>query len=48
MLLNELRDTLSHEETKRIREKHYKKKVVYNLKNGKRFNKQRKEIINEY
>ena len=31
MLLNELRDNLSHEETKRSREKLYKKEAVYNF-----------------
>ena len=31
MLLNELRDNLSYEETKRIGEKLYKKEVAYNF-----------------
>ena len=31
MLLNELRNNLSHEETKRITEKLYKKEAVYNF-----------------
>ena len=35
-LLNELRDNFSYEETKRIREKLYKKGAVYNFFNGKR------------
>ena len=31
MLLNELRSNLSHEETKRIRERLYKKEAFYNF-----------------
>ena len=31
MLLNELRSNLSHEETKRTRDKLYKKEAIYNF-----------------
>ena len=31
MLLNEIRSNLSHEETKRIRDKLYKKEAIYNF-----------------
>ena len=48
MLLNELRNNLSREETKRIREKLFKKEAVYNflMENDSLTNK--KKSIKEY
>ena len=47
-LLNELRDNLSYEETKRIREKLYKKEAVYNflMKKDSLTNKEKKVLKN--
>ena len=47
-LLNELRDNLSYEETKRIREKLYKKEAVYNflMKKDSLTNKEKKVLMN--
>ena len=47
-LLNELRDNLSYEETKRIREKLYKKEAVYNflIKKDSLTNKEKKVLKN--
>ena len=46
-LLNELRNNLSSEETKKIRDKLHRKEVVYNFLKEKD-KKQRKESIKEY
>ena len=48
MLLNELRDNLSYEETKRIREKLYKKEAVYNflMEKNSLTNKEKKVLMN--
>ena len=48
ILLNELRDNLSHEETKRIREKLYKKEAVYNflIEKDSLTNKEKKVLMN--
>ena len=49
MLLNELRNNLSHEETKRITEKLYKKEAVYNfLMEKDSLTNKKKESIKEY
>ena len=47
-LLNELRDNLSYEETKRIREKLYKKEAVYNflMEKDSLTNKEKKVLMN--
>ena len=47
-LLNEFRDNLSYEETKRIREKRYKKEAVYNflMKKDSLTNKENKVLTN--
>ena len=47
-LLNELRDNLSYEETKRIREKLYKKEAVYNflIEKDSLTNKEKKVLMN--
>ena len=48
MLLNELRDNLSYEETKRIREKLYKKEAFYNflMEKNSLTNKEKKVLMN--
>ena len=49
MLLNELRNNLSREETKRITEKLYKKEAVYNfLMEKDSLTNKKKESIKEY
>ena len=46
MLLNELRSNLSREETKRIRDKLYKKEAIYNFLKEKDSNKEKKVLKN--
>ena len=48
MLLNELRNNLSREETKRIREKLFKKEAVYNFLMEKDSLTNKKKSIKEY
>ena len=48
MLLNELRNNLSREETKRIREKLFKKEAVYNFLMEKDCLTNKKKSIKEY
>ena len=48
MLLNELRNNLSREETKRIREKLFKKETVYNFLMEKDSLTNKKKSIKEY